>query len=67
MDFAEELLEDAGVFDGLAGALALEGCHGVSGVANYADETVGTGVGAGGGMVPHAPDGEVRGAEELGG
>ena len=63
---AEQGGEHERVFDGLAGALALvRGC-GVRGVAHYAD--AGFGVGRGGGVVPHGPEGGVGGGEEeLGG
>ena len=59
---AEEGFEDEGVFDGLAGALALEGRRGVGGVAHHGDRAVG--VGCGGEVVAHGPHGQVGGVEE---
>ena len=63
VDFAEEGFEDEGVFDGLAGALALVGGGGVRGVAHHG--YVAQGVGGGGEVVTHGPHGEVGVVHEL--
>ena len=61
-DAPEHGLEHERVFDGLAGALALEGRRGVRGVAHHGD--VADGVGRGGEVVAHGPDGEGGAVQE---
>ena len=63
VDFAEEGFEDGGVFDGLAGALALVGGGGVGGVAHHG--YVAEGVCGGGEVVAHGPHGEIGIVHEL--
>ena len=58
----EQGFEHERVFDGLAGALALEGRRGVRGVAHHGD--VADGVGGCGEVVAHGPDGEGGAVDE---
>ena len=63
VDFAEEGFEDEGVFDGLAGALALVGGGSVGGVSHHG--YVAEGVCGGGEVVAHGPHGQVGVVHEL--